>query len=358
MSDIHRSSMNRRDWLALVQEPALDADLPIIDPHHHLWNWPNHRYLGEELLADCAGGHRIVATVFVECMSGYRADGPAALRPVGETEFVIGEVERAEAAAERLGVPATQRIELAAGIVGFADLTLGAAVDAVLDQHRESGRGRFRGIRHACGWDPSPEIENSHTQPYSGLMADPMFREGFSRLAAHGLSFDAWCFHPQLPELLALARAFPDTTIVLDHFGGPLGSGPYAGRRAEIFDWCKRHLQELAGLPNVVAKLGGMAMVRSGYGWHKCETPLTSEAFVAAYGDWYRFAIDVFGPERCMFESNFPVDRASISYGVLWNAFKRLADGFSSAEKAALFHGTAQRVYRLPTAWPTCIGAP
>lgn len=340
--------MDRAEWLARVNEAVVEPDLPIIDPHHHLWDRPDHRYRGEELLADCAGGHRIRATVFVECMSGYREDGPPELRPVGETETVVREAARAAAAADAAGLPAVDRVDLAAGIVGFADLTLGAEVDTVLEAHLAAGQGRFRGIRHACGWDSHPEIGRSHTQPPPGLMGDAHFRQGFARLAAHGLSYDAWCFHPQLPELVALARAFPETTIVLDHFGGPLGTGPYEGRRAEIFEWCKRHLAELARCPNVVAKLGGMAMVRNGFGWHKNETPLTSEAFVAAYSDWYLFAIDAFGPTRCMFESNFPVDRASISYTVLWNAFKRLAKGFSASEKAALFHDTAKSVYRLP----------
>ncbi|MEZ5660739.1 MAG: amidohydrolase family protein [Burkholderiaceae bacterium] len=346
MSTLKETSMDRDQWLGLVREPVLEPELPIIDPHHHLWHWPSHRYLAEELLADCAGGHQIRATVYVECKSGYRADGPKAMQPVGETEFVIAEVNRLRAAAAA-GQSTQSSVDVAAGIVGFADLTLGAAVDPVLEAHIELGRGRFRGIRHACGWDAHPEIENSHTHPPEGLMADPTFREGLARLSAHGLSFDAWCFHPQLPELVDLARACPDTVIILDHFGGPIATGPYEGRRAQIFEWCKTHLRALAACPNVVAKLGGMAMVRNGYGWHKNAQPLSSPAFVQAYADWYLFAIDTFGPQRCMFESNFPVDRASISYTVLWNAFKRLAAGFSESEKAALFHDTAKRVYRL-----------
>ena len=325
-----------------MTEEILEPMLPIVDPHHHLWDHPKHRYLIDELLADTGSGHNVVATVFVECMSMYRAGGPPDLRPVGETEFVNGVA--AMSASGRYGAT-----RVAAGIVSFADLTLGDGVGAVLDAHLAAS-SRFRGIRHAAGWDASDEIRNSHTKPPRGLYLDGTFRRGFAQLARRGLSFDAWLYHPQLAELTDLAKAFPDTTIVLDHFGGPLGIGPYAGKRAEILRGWKTTLADLARCPNVVAKLGGLVMPLNGFGFHKRETSPTSEELAHETREWYLHAIDVFGPARCMFESNFPVDKVSASYAVLWNSFKRIAAGCSAADKAALFHDTAARVYRLTAA--------
>jgi L-fuconolactonase len=327
-------------WLDQVREAPLDPQLPICDPHHHLWDRDGSRYLLDELLADIrASGHNVVSTVFVECGSMYRASGPQALRPVGETEFVNGVA--AMSASGGYGSP-----RVCAGIVGFADLTLGEAVDEVLQAHLAAS-SRFRGIRHAAGRDASPQVRNSHTNPPPGLYGRDDFRRGFARLAAHGLSFEAWQYHHQLPEVTALARAFPETTIVLDHFSGPLGIGPYAGRREEIFEGWKRDLAELARCANVVAKLGGLVMPINGFGFHKAAAPPDSVALARATREWYLHAIDCFGPQRCMFESNFPVDRASVSYGVLYNSFKRIAAGFTAAERAALFRGTAERVYRI-----------
>ena len=327
-------------WLAKTVEAALEPDLPVIDPHHHLWDRPGSRYMLAELRDDIEGGHNVVATAFVECMSMYRAGGPEALRPVGETEF--GNGVAAQSASGGFG---TARV--CAGIAGYADLTLGAAVEDVLDAHMARAPDRFRGVRHAAGWDASAAVRNSHTRPPEGLMYDAAWREGFSRLAPRRLSFDAWLYHPQLGDLVDLARAFPDTVVVLDHLGGPLGIGPYAGRRAEVWEAWKPKIDALAECQNVAAKLGGLAMAVNGYGWHKRAAPPGSEELAAAGRDWYLHAIDRFGPERCMFESNFPVDKVSCGYTVLWNAFKRIAAGFTDAEKRALFHDTAARVYRL-----------
>jgi predicted TIM-barrel fold metal-dependent hydrolase len=326
-------------WLNLVREEAIEPDLPICDPHHHLWDHPGSRYLLDELEADTGSGHNVVSTVFVECASMYRADGPEALKPVGETEFVNGIA--AMSASGQYGA-----MRACAGIVSFADLNLGAAVGEVLDAHM-SVTSRFKGIRHAAGWDASDEVRNSHTDPFAHMLGDPSFREGFAELGRRGLSFDAWLYHTQIGELTDLARAFPDTTIVLDHLGGPLGIGPYAGRRQEIFEQWRRDITELARCENVVAKLGGMVMPVNGFGFHKRERPASSDEIVAATGDYYRHMLDCFGPTRCMFESNFPVDKQSCSYQVLWNAFKKLVAGASAAEKAALFHDTAARTYRL-----------
>ncbi len=340
------------DWLALTREEALEPELPICDPHHHLWDFdhepptpsrparvPN-RYLLDELLADLASGHNIVSTVFIECGSMYRGSGPEAMRPVGETEFVNG-----IAAMSASGLYG--RCRIAAGIVGLADLTLGASVAEVLEAHIAAGAGRFRGIRHAAAWDASPEIRNSHTSPNQGLYADAGFRAGFARLTPLDLSFEGWCYHPQIPELTDLARAFPGTSIILDHFGGPLGVGPYAGKREEYLPRWKRDIAELAGCPNVVAKLGGINMKANGFGWHKRARPPGSAELAATTRVFYDHCIEHFGVQRCLFESNFPVDKTTCGHGVLWNAFKRIAAGCSAGEKAWLFHDSAARVYRL-----------
>lgn len=328
------------EWLAQVTEAAIEPELPIVDPHHHLWDHPGSRYQLDELMTDVGQGHNIRATVFVECKSMYRADGPDATKPVGETEYVNGIA--AQSASGQYG-----ETRVAAGIVGFADLRLGAQVDEVLEAHMARAPERFRGIRHASAFDDSPDVRASHTLPPKGLLGLAEFREGFKRLAKYGLSFDAWLYHHQIPELTALARANPETTIVFDHFGGPIGIGPYEGKRAEIFARWKKDVGDLAACPNVVAKLGGINMAVNGFGWHRRAKPPTSDELVAATRDWYLHSIDVFGPERCMFESNFPVDKLSCSYGVLWNAFKKIAGDMSAGEKASLFHDTAARVCRL-----------
>lgn len=326
-------------WLAQVEEGVIEPGLVICDPHHHLWDRGGDRYLLPELLADVETGHRVVSTVFVECAACYRLEGPEHLRCVGETEFV-------ERVAEQSASGAFGPVRACAGIVGLADCMLGAGVGEVLDAHLEAS-ARFRGIRHAAACDPSPDVPDSHTRPIPELYRDPAFREGFAELASRGLSFEAWQYHHQLPLVTELAQAFPDVTIVLNHFSGPVFIGPYAGRQDEIFEIWKDDLAELARCPNVVAKLGGILMRRNGFGFEERPRPATSDEVVATTGRWYRHAIDCFGPDRCMFESNYPVDRVSVSYRVLWNAFKKLVADASPSEKAALFHDTAARVYRL-----------
>ena len=329
----------RREWLAQVQEDIIDPGRPICDPHHHLWDDEVNPYLLPELLADVGAGHNVTSTVFVECASMYRVDGPDAFKPVGETEFVNG-VAAMTASGQYGDFRACQ------GIVSFADLTLGKAVGPVLDEHMRLS-DRFRGIRHASAVDPDAGIRNSHTDPEPGMLASDAFREGFGELASRGLTFDAWMYHHQIPELTELARAFPKVTIIFDHFGGPLGIGPYAGRQDEIFEqWCI-DATALAACPNVYPKLGGIVMPVNGFGWHKRQTPATSDEIVAATGRYHRKAIELFGPERCMFESNFPVDKRSCSYPVLWNAFKKIAAHYSVADRDQLFEGSARRAYRL-----------
>jgi predicted TIM-barrel fold metal-dependent hydrolase len=323
-------------WLAQVEEEILEPSLAICDAHHHLWPQPD-AYLLPDLLADTGSGHRVVSTVFVECGAGYRPDGPPEMSFVGETDFI----EPISAAT------AGDTTHVAAAIVARADLSQGDAVRPVLEAHQAASPGHFVGIRHVTAVDPLGQAHRSHTFPPEGLMADSAFRAGFAQLAELSLCFDAWLYHSQLDELTELADSFPSVTIVLDHFGGPLGIGEWAKKRDEVFTVWRRAIVRLAECPNVVVKLGGLAMPVNGFGWHERERPPTSEELAAATRDYYLHSIDCFGPDRCMFESNFPVDRISCSYPVLWNSFKRLVADFAPADKAALFHDTADRVYRL-----------
>jgi predicted TIM-barrel fold metal-dependent hydrolase len=329
---------DRRAWLALTQEQVIEPDLPLCDPHHHLWDHPGSRYLVDEFLLDISGGHRVVRTVFVECLQFYRSKGPEELRPVGETEFI-------DSVAGIYETP-NGTTDVAAGIVGFANLALGAAVQPVVEAHMTASV-RFRGIRYASAWEASDQVHNAHTRPTRDLMQSAQFKAGLACLERLGLSFDAWLYHPQISELTELAQAFPGLTIVLNHMAGPLGIGPYSGQRNEVFDAWRKGLAGLARCGNVCVKLGGRTMTMAGFGWHLRETPAGSAELAEAIGPYYRTCIDLFGAERCMFESNFPVDRAACSYTVLWNAFKRLSGDYSPAERAALFHDTATRVYRL-----------
>ena len=330
----------REDWLARRVEPILEPALPIVDPHHHLWDRGGWRYLHDELLADMNSGHNITHTVFVQARAFHRADGPEELRPVGETEFVNG-----VAAMSASGLYGPSR--MCAGIVGHANLALGAKVEAVLEAHLRAGGGRFRGIRHITAWDADPITLNPGNPAPQGVMATAAFREGFAKLAAMDLTFDAWLYHKQIPELTALARAFPGARIVLDHVGGPLGIGSYAGKHKEVFAAWEPMIRELATCPNVHVKLGGLGMRINGFDFDAAAEPPSSEALAAAWEPYIDTTIAAFGADRCMFESNFPVDKGSYSYAVGWNAFKRLAAGATAAEKAALFSGTAKRFYRL-----------
>jgi L-fuconolactonase len=325
-------------WLNLRTEAIIEPGLPIIDPHHHLWH-RDARYLLEDFLSDIGGGHNIRATVFLQCGSMYRADGDPDMAPVGETEFVNGAA--AMSASGRYG-----EARICAGIVGFANLFLGERVDDVLEAHSRTSQ-RFRGVRHSSVWDADRTIKTTALDFPEGLLLDSKFRAGYARLARFGLSFDSWLYHPQIPELTDLARSFPDTPVILDHIGAPLGVGAYAGKRDEVFKIWRRNIVEFANCPNACVKLGGMGMRVFGFGFHEGEAPPSSEQLAQAWRPYVEVCIEAFGVDRCMFESNFPVDKGSCSYGVLWNAFKRLASGCSADEKSALFQRTAARVYRL-----------
>src|SRR5436190_2959760 len=330
----------REDWLALRKEEILDPARPIVDPHHHLWDRGGQRYLIEELAADIGSGHDVIASVYVEARSMYRATGPEAFRPIGEVEFANG-------AAAMSASGGYGRAAICAGIVGHANLLLGEAAKPVLEAEIAAGGGRFRGIRHSSAWDADAEVAAMYASRPKGLLFDPTFRKGFACLAPLGLSFDAWLFHPQIGELTDLARAFPDTKIVLDHCGGPVGLGRFAGKREETFPAWKASIQDIAKCQNVVVKLGGLAMCLLGYDFHLRPKPPSSEEAAAAWRPYIETCIEAFGPKRCMFESNFPPDKGQCSYQVIFNAFKRLAAPYSEAEKTALFSGTATEFYKL-----------
>lgn len=330
----------RPEWLALEEEePVLEPSLPVVDPHHHWWNRdkPGGRYLLEELVADCTSGHNVQATVFVECRAVRREDGEELMRPLAETEFV-NDIAKAGAGSGTL--------HAAAGIVGNVDLRFGDDVQRALDAHIAAAEGRFRGIRNSSAWHPDG-INATSAKPPPGLLLDPMFRRGFACLGRSGLSFDAWLLHTQLPEVTDLASRFPDTVIVLDHVGGPLGIGRYLGRRDEIFAHWKDGITRLARCENVNVKLGGLGMHTAGFDFHSKPRPPSSVELATAWRPYVETCIDAFGANRCMFESNFPVDKGSCSYRNLWNAFKRIAAAATPDEKRALFSGTARRVYKL-----------
>jgi predicted TIM-barrel fold metal-dependent hydrolase len=323
-------------WLAKLHEDIIDPTLPIVDAHHHLWDRASGAYLLDELRADLTAGHNVRATVFIQCGFAYRGDGPAELRPVGETEHIASIAARAEA----------EGLRACAGIVGYCDFRLGEPIDAVLEAHIQAGGGRFKGIRQSAGWDAAVVMTTSSPAPQHLLM-DPAFRAGLRRLARFGLSYECSLYHPQLPELIDLARALPDQPILANHCGGPICVGPYATYPSAAFANWRQHLRELAKCSNVVLKLGGQAMTIRGFDFHEAVLPPSSGELAAAWRPFMETCIDAFGPERCMFESNFPVDKGMCSYTVAWNAFKRLAAGYSADERAALFHRTAAGFYRL-----------
>jgi predicted TIM-barrel fold metal-dependent hydrolase len=321
-----------------TDEAALEPDLPIVDPHHHLWTdlALSSRYVRNFMpgdLAAAAQGHKVVATVYLECHQGYRTDGPEAMRPVGETEF-------AARAAGRVG-----EMEVCAGIVSYADLMLGEAVGAVLDAHIEAARGRFRGVRNMVTFGGELGLPAMYDRAPAGRLLEPAMRAGARELVRRGLSFDTWLFHPQLADLCAFADAAPDLTIVLDHIGGYVATGRAAPEQA--FDAWRTALSEAAKRPNIVLKVGGVGMDMISPAFTEALEKPSSEAMAAAWEPLFETCVDLFGAERCMLESNFPVDGPAGSYRRFWNAFKRLAAGASADEKTALFSGTARRVYRL-----------
>ena len=328
------------DWLALRREEIIEPELPIVDAHHHFWQ-RQEPYFAPQLSADIQSGHLIRGTVYMECSSMYRSEGDPRFASVGEVEFVNG-----IAASFASGFHGDLR--LCAGIVGRVDLTMGKLAREVLKACLACAPDRFRGIRHMAGWDADPEVNMLMHPPPKDLLLDPSFREGFAQLGPLGLSFDAHCYHPQLPQLIDLVDAFPDTRIIADHLGGLVRHGPYARDLDATFREWRASIRELARRPNVFMKVGGMAMRSMGFDFIDRELPPSSEELAAAWKPFVETCVEAFGPDRTMFESNFPVDRASVSYAVLWNTYKRMAADCSPTEKADLFAGTAIRAYRLP----------
>lgn len=331
----------QQDWLDQHVEEVLDPDLPIIDPHHHLWDFPGARYMFPDFLRDAMDGHAVLASVYVQCKSMYRMGEPKTLRSLGETEFANG--IGAQSASGLYG-----DLRACAGIVANCDLRLEeSALIAVLEAHLAAARSRLRGIRQPSNWHPSPDVPANIVPPPEGLLAHPCFRRGVNLLGSMGLSLDIYCFHTQIREVTAMARACPGTSIILDHCGVPLGIGPYSGQREAVFQIWRTDLQELATCPNVMLKLGGLGMPTAGFSFESLKTPATSAELAIAWRPYIESGIEAFGANRCMFESNFPVDKVSGSYRTFWNAFKRLAAGTSNSERQDLFAGTARRVYRI-----------
>ncbi len=340
---VYRDDAALKAWLAKrPAEAALEPNLPIIDPHHHFWDMAHRgRYLLPELLADIGGGHNIVSTVFLECRAMYRKDGPREMAALGEVEFVTG-----IAAMSASGGYGACRV--AEGIVGGGDLSIGARVRELLQAEITAAGGRLRGLRHGVAWDTHEAVSTfaSRKVPLHQVM-DPKFREGLAQLAPLGLSFESWQYHPQLPDATDLARAFPDTTIILNHVGGILGVGPYNGHRQEVLAGWRKDILEIAKCPNVYCKLGGLGMVSVGFDFHERDIPPSSEELAGAWRPYIETCIEAFGVNRCMFESNFPPDKQSCGYTELWNAFKRITANASANDKTALYGGTAAKVYRL-----------
>ena len=334
------------DWINGVKEEIIDPEREIIDPHHHLWHGPDnppgikesYRYLLQDLWKDTSSGHNIKKTVFIDCGQEYYSDGPEQFKPVGETEFV------AEIASQATSDQSKAQIS---GIIGHANMMLGSNVKEVLELHKEKGNGLFRGIRHAGGWDSDERVKNAHSHPTPHIYLEDKFQEGLQELSSLDMVFDTWHYHNQIKDLTKLAKNLPELIIVHDHFGGPLGIGPYEDKREEIFVQWQEDIHELSQCPNVYSKLGGLAMPVNGWDWHKKELPATSDEIILEQERYYLHTLECFGSNRCMFESNFPVDKQSVSYHVIWNAYKKLVNDFDDKTKDDLFYNTAEKVYKL-----------
>ena len=329
-------------WLARAQpEPALEPALPIVDAHLHLWDFGGSQYFLEHYTRDlAASGHNVEATIFVECWAMYRAHGPEHLKYVGETEYALG--LNAMAASEKY-----TRCRVAAGIVGYADMTLGAKTAETIEAHIAAGNGRFRGIRQRAKWDADPVVKGKYCADGPGLYLDENFGKGIEVLTAHGLSFDASVYHPQIPEVTALARAHPNTSIILNHSGSPVGHSSYAGRERENHAAWLASMKELARCPNASVKMGGLLMTLANFDYANAPVPPTSEQLVDLWRPYIEPCIELFGADRCMVSSNFPVDKVAFSYRTVWNMFKRITAGCSDAEKRLIYGGTAKRIYRI-----------
>jgi L-fuconolactonase len=337
-----RTQTPNEAWLSLAEpEIPIEPDLAIIDPHLHFWDRPGNAYLTEHFARDLAvSGHRVEATVSIECGAMYRAQGPQHLKCVGETEFAVG-----MAAMAASGHYTSCRA--ASGIVGFADLTLGKLTQETLEAHIQAGNGRFRAVRQSAKWDPDPAVHGPSVATGPGLYGQSSFRNGLKALTSLGLSFEASVFHPQIPDVTSLARANPNTSIVMIHSGSPVGHGPYAGKHEAVHANWLASMRALAQCPNVSVKLGGILMHLGNFDFTVAERPPTSSELADLWRPYIESCIELFGVDRCMASSNFPVDKAGFGYGTVWNMYKRIAGQYSASEKNALFSGTARRIYRL-----------
>lgn len=330
----------RPDWLLTTHEEALKPEIPIVDAHHHLWTRPNNNYFLPDFLRDIDTGHQVVASVFVECNTAYRATGPDDLKVIGETEFAANAAKTAASLDSR-------NPRVAAAIVGCVDLRRGSRVPLILDAQMEAGAGHFKGVRMTSAWHPHNDVRATTSDVPDGMLLQSDFRDGFAHLSQHGLSFDGWLYHTQLDDFIDLARSFPDTTLILNHVGAPVGVGPFAGKRDEVFKRWSERINELARCDNVLVKLSGLGLRIAGFSFHEQPKAPTSSMLADAWRPYIETCIEAFGPDRCMFASNFPVDKGTCSYAVLWNAFKRITSGCSNEEISVLFAGTAKHAYRL-----------
>ncbi|WP_321792475.1 amidohydrolase family protein [Burkholderia pyrrocinia] len=322
-------------------EPILDPDLPIIDSAHHLFDRPALRYLLDDYVEDANAGHRIVASVYVETLAFARTFGAEMLRPLGEIEFANG-----VAAMSASGVYGDCRV--CAAIVGYADLRYGSAIAELLDRATDIAPERFRGIRQLCIEDDCEALFRYVTNPPPrGIMKHPEFRAGFRELASRGLTFDSAVFHHQLGDVGELADAFPNTPIVLNHLGQAMGMEMDAAGRAEVFKRWRDEVRELARRPNVSCKVGGLGLPFWGFGFETRSIAPTYLELAEVWKPYIETVIEAFGVDRCMMESNYPPDGRTCGFVPLWNALKHSVHGASANEKAALFHDTAARVYRI-----------
>lgn len=338
-------SDNRLLWLDKTKEEIIEPDIPICDPHHHFWDKRTERgyprYQLDELLTDITSGHNVRSTVFIEARSMYNANLPADESSIGEVEYVQG-----ISAASASGIYGETRA--AASIIGNANLNLGDGVKPILES-LSSASARFRGIRHSVTWDPHPEVENTALHKYEGQLVSDKFQAGAKVLSDMNMTFEAWLYFHQLPQLLEFAKSVPDLTIILNHIGGLVMNGPYENKREEVVKLWKDGIAKISECSNVVVKLGGVGMPRTGFDWHDRDSPIGSRELAASIAPYFNYCIEHFGTDRCMFESNFPVDKVSFSYHVLYNAFKRFSRGFSDSERAAMFHDNAVSIYKVQT---------
>jgi len=326
------------EWLAKRREDIVEADLKIVDPHHHVWDMPGNRYLFDEALADFQSGHNVVSTVHIQCHSMYRAEGPEEMKPVGETEFVNGVA--AQSASGEYGPT-----RVCAGIVGTTDLMLGDRVQPVLEAHIQAGGGRFRGIRPTAAWHESPQVRALNIPPH--ILMQEQARAAIRCVDKLHLSLDLWVFFTQLDEVLDVCREFPNLRVIINHVGGPVGIGPYVDQKEAVFNEWRSKIRALAEHPNTVIKLGGLAMRYAGFNFNQLPEPPSSDLLAEKWNPYIAVCIEEFGPQRCMFESNFPVDRGMCNYHVLWNAYKKMTRSYSTEEREYLFSKTAADIYQL-----------